>query len=91
MNPKELYDMDEHVESLDVKVLKRLVRESYAATSGEIENPAEAVMYRTSRELQYEFRESCEPSVAEVSQAMMAMGFQGVPKDGTFYWMLYER
>ena len=83
--------MEEKVESMDVKVLKCLVQQSYSATSGEIENPAEAVMYRTSRELQYEFRESCEPSVAEVSAAMMAMGFQGVPRDGTFYWMLYER
>ncbi len=83
--------MEEHVDRMDVKVLKRLVQQSYAATSGGIENPAEAVNYRTSRELQYEFRESCEPSVAEVSQAMMDMGFQGVPKDGTFYWMLYEK
>ena len=30
-------------------------------------------------------------SRGEVSAAMMAMGFQGVPRDGTFYWMLYER
>lgn len=84
--------MEEKInDSVDVKVLKELVQRSYSATSGGVENPAECVQYRTSRELLYEFRESCEPSVAEVSQAMLTMGFQGVPKGGTFYWMLYER
>ncbi len=77
--------------SADMKVFIDIVSQTYSPTSEGLENPAEAVEYKTSRELQYMLRESCEPTVADVSQCMMKMGFQGVPKDGTFYWMLYER
>ena len=68
-----------------------LVQQTFSPTGEGLENPSEAVEYKTSRELQYMLRESCEPSVAEVSQCMMELRFQGVPKDGAFYWMLYER
>ena len=80
-------------QSADQVVFMDLVQRMYSPTSlsGKTAQPQEAVEYKTSRELQYSLRESCEPTVAEISQWMMQMGFQGVPKGGTFYWMLYER
>ena len=77
--------------SADQNVFMNLVQQTYSPTSEGKANPREAVEYKTSRELQYVFRESCEPTVTEISQCMMKMGFQGVPKTGTFYWMLYEK
>ena len=81
----------EEANNADVEVFKNLVQQTCSPTSEGLQNPAEAVQYKTSRELQYMFRESCEPTVADISKAMMEMKFQGVPKEGAFYWMLYER
>ena len=76
-------------QNADKSVFMDLVQRAYSPTSEGLQNPGDAVMYKTSRELQYTFRESCEPTVAEISKAMMDMKFQGVPKEGAFYWMLY--
>ena len=81
----------DQTKSNDAQVFETLVQQSYSPTSEGLENPSEAVQYKTSLELQYSFRESCAPSLAEISQVMMDLKFQGVPKDKAFYWMLYER
>lgn len=75
----------------DVQVFKSLVQQTFSPTSEGLQNPSEAVQYKTSMELKYMFRESCEPSLADISLSMTEMKFQGVPREGTFYWILYER
>ena len=81
----------DQTKSNDAQVFETLVQQSYSPTSEGLQNPSEAVEYKTSMELQYLFRESCEPTLAEISQVMMDLKFQGVPKEKSFYWMLYER
>ncbi len=81
---------EENNPSPDKSVFLDLVRRTYSPTSEGLQNPSEAVQYKTSRELQYMFRETCEPSLADISHGMTQMGFQGIPKEGTFYWILYE-
>lgn len=76
----------------DREVFKTLVAQQYAPTSGGAENPSESALFRTSLELQHEFRESCEPSIADISSVMMELKFQGKPFDrGQFAWILYPK
>lgn len=77
--------------STDKSVFMGLVKQTFSPTSEGLQNPSEAVQYKTSLELKYMFREGCEPSLADISMSMTEMNFQGVPKEGTFYWILYER
>lgn len=77
--------------SADKSVFMALVQQTFSPTSEGLQNPSEAVQYKTSMELKYMFRESCEPSLADISLSMTEMKFQGVPREGTFYWILYER
>lgn len=76
----------------DREVFKLLVTQQYTSTSQGAKNPSESVMYRTSLELQHEFRETCEPSLADISSVMMELRFQGKPVEkGSFAWILYEK
>lgn len=76
----------------DRDVFRQLVAEHYTPTTNGSQIPSEDAMYRTSRELQYEFRNSCEPSLADISSVMMELKFQGKPLAGTgFAWILYEK
>lgn len=74
----------------DKDVFRQLIKQRFTPTSPEgCENPNEVVQFRTSRELVYELREMCEPTIAEASGVMMELGYQGKPIDGGFAWMLY--
>ena len=58
-------------QNADKSVFMDLVQRTYSPTSEGLQNPSEAVMYKTSRELQYTGRGSCEGTVAELSMAMV--------------------
>ncbi len=82
---------NEENKSTDAKVFESLVQQSYSQTDEGLQNPTEAVEFKTSRELQYVFRESCEPTVAEISRSMMDLKFKGLSKENAYYWKLYKR
>ena len=68
-----------------------LMLQTYKSAPDGLQNQNEEPQFKTSRELQYMVRESCEPTVAEISQSMIRMKFDGISKAGTYYWKLYER
>ena len=75
----------------DIQVFEHLMLQTYKSAPDGLQNQNEEPQFKTSRELQYMVRESCEPTVAEISQSMIRMKFDGISKAGTYYWKLYER
>lgn len=55
-------------------------------TTGE----ADAMVFRTSRELAYECREMCDASLPDINIVMTRLGYQCDQSLGTWTWVLYE-
>ncbi|WP_195334093.1 hypothetical protein [Bacteroides salyersiae] len=53
--------------------------------------PDSAMIFRTSRELVYECREMCEPSLPDVAKVMDDLGFKSDQFCGQYTWVLYEK
>ena len=53
--------------------------------------PTANMVFRTSRELAYECREMCEPSLPDIAQAMTELDFKSNQSIGTYAWVLYEK
>ena len=53
--------------------------------------PTENMVFRTSRELAYECREMCEPSLPDIAQVMTELSFKSDQFCGTYAWVLYEK
>ena len=47
-------------------------------------------MFRTSRELAYECREMCEPSLPEIAKVMTELQFKSDLLSGTYAWVLFD-
>lgn len=52
--------------------------------------PTKQTVYRTSKELQYECREMCEPSLPDVAKVMEELGYKSDLFCGQYTWILYE-
>ena len=48
------------------------------------------MVFRTSRELAYECREMCEPSLLDVATVMTELGYASNQFLGQYTWVLYE-
>ena len=70
----------------DEKLFQKLVQEHYA--QGRL--PADMV-FRTSRELAYEFRDMVSLSMLVINRLMEQMHFKGEIFMGQSTWVLYER
>ena len=57
--------------------------DSFGATS--------KMIFRTSRELIYDCREMCEPSLPDVAKVMDDLGFKSDQFCGQYTWVLYEK
>lgn len=53
--------------------------------------PTKQTVYRTSKELQYECREMCEPSLPDVAKVMEELGYKSDLFCGQYTWILYEQ
>ncbi|MBQ8223982.1 MAG: hypothetical protein IJZ86_01265 [Bacteroides sp.] len=53
--------------------------------------PASAMVFRTSRELAYEAREMCEPSLPDIAAVMTELHFKSDQFMGQWTWVLYEK
>lgn len=53
--------------------------------------PSSAMIFRTSRELIYDCREMCEPSLPDVAKVMDDLGFKSDQFCGQYTWVLYEK
>lgn len=49
------------------------------------------MIFRTSRELIYDCREMCEPSLPDVAKVMDDLGFKSDQFCGQYTWVLYEK
>lgn len=57
----------------DMEVFEKLLKQKYAATKDLLSGEA---TFRSSRELQHEFEEYCEPTVADISLKMLELGYE---------------
>lgn len=57
----------------------------------DVYGPSSNMVFRTSRELAYECREMCEPSLPDIAKAMTELDFKSDQFCGTFTWVLYEK
>lgn len=53
--------------------------------------PTSQMVFRTSRELIYDCREMCEPSLPDVAKVMDDLGFKSDLFCGQYTWVLYEK
>jgi hypothetical protein len=53
--------------------------------------PGSKMIFRTSRELIYDCREMCEPSLPDVAKVMDDLGFKSDQFCGQYTWVLYEK
>lgn len=53
--------------------------------------PKADMQFRTSRELGYECREMCEPSLPDIASVMTELGFKSDQFCGQYTWMLYDK
>lgn len=53
--------------------------------------PNSKLVFRTSRELIYDCREMCEPSLPDVAKVMDELGFKSDLFCGQYTWVLYEK
>lgn len=53
--------------------------------------PSSAMIFRTSRELIYDCREMCEPSLPDVAKVMDDLHFKSDLFCGQYTWVLYEK
>ena len=53
--------------------------------------PTSQMIFRTSRELIYDCREMCEPSLPDVAKVMDDLGFKSDQFCGQYTWILYEK
>lgn len=75
----------------DRDVFKQLVSLQYAPHVEDDMVQCET-LFRTSLELQHEFKELCEPSIADISSVMMELNFKSKPFDnGRLYWILHVK
>ena len=49
------------------------------------------MIFRTSRELAYDCREMCEPSLPDIGQVMTELGFKCDQFCGTYTWIMYDK
>lgn len=67
------------------ELFRQFLLSRYAA-SGQ----TEAMVFRTSRELAYEAREMCEPSLPDIAAVMTELKFASNQFMGVWTWVLYE-
>lgn len=63
----------------------------FLVTKYETFGPSSTMVFRTSRELAYESREMCEPSLPDIATIMTDLGFKSDQFCGQWTWVLYEK
>ena len=53
--------------------------------------PQSALILRTSRELAYDCREMCEPSLPDINKTMVDLGYKAQQFMDSSAWVLYEK
>lgn len=89
------YDNEDESIPKDKKELKEplpieLFRQ-FLVTKYETFGPNSSMVFRTSRELAYESREMCEPSLPDIATVMTELGFKSDQFCGQWTWVLYEK
>lgn len=89
------YDNDNESTPKDKKELKEslpieLFRQ-FLVTKYETFGPNSSMVFRTSRELAYESREMCEPSLPDIATVMTDLGFKSDQFCGQWTWVLYDK
>lgn len=67
-------------------LFRRFIEGKYAAFG-----LTSTMVFRTSRELAYEAREMCEPSLPDIASVMTELQFQSDQFMGQWTWVLYEK
>ena len=73
-------------ESSSQELFKAFIQNKYN-TFGAQQN----LIMRTSRELAYDCRELCEPSLPDINIVMVELGYEAQPFMGSSAWVLYEK
>lgn len=89
------YDNDDESNSDNEKKLnqstpKELFKQ-FLVTKYEAFGPNSTMVFRTSRELAYEGREMCEPSLPDIAAVMTDLGFKSDQFCGQWTWVLYDK
>ena len=89
------YDDDDQSTDKDKKELKVIpaveLFKQFLVTRYEAFGASSAMIFRTSRELAYESREMCEPSLPDIATVMTELGFKSDQFCGQWTWVLYEK
>lgn len=79
-------NIDNEQEPTAQDVFRAFVQNKYASFG-----PTSQMVFRTSRELIYDCREMCEPSLPDVAKVMDDLGFKSDRFCGQYTWVLYEK
>ena len=79
-------NIDNEQEQTAQAAFRTFVQNKYASFG-----PTSQMIFRTSRELIYDCREMCEPSLPDVAKVMDDLGFKSDQFCGQYTWVLYEK
>ena len=79
-------NIDNEQEQTAQDAFRAFVQNKYASFG-----PISQMVFRTSRELIYDCREMCEPSLPDVAKVMDDLGFKSDQFCGQYTWILYEK